>query len=68
MQHKKRISISLERRINYIARYWLRGKSAYELGKEIYKKKLTNTGKYKCCPKHAGDYVFIDDSKIFLNP
>ncbi|MDR2653850.1 MAG: IS3 family transposase, partial [Mycoplasmataceae bacterium] len=68
MSRKKPIIIPFEQKIKYVARYWLKGESAYELGKEICQKKLTSARKYKCCLNHPGElriYQWVED---FLRP
>ncbi|MDR0341031.1 MAG: hypothetical protein LBH55_02030, partial [Mycoplasmataceae bacterium] len=52
---QKTIFTPFKTRIKYIAKYWLQGISAYELGKEIYRKHLTNIKKYPYCRNKEGE-------------
>jgi hypothetical protein len=51
----KRIHTKLIQRLPYIAKYVFKKSSAYEIGKEIYKRGLTKISHYPYCGNHDGE-------------
>jgi hypothetical protein len=52
-------------RLPYIAKLIFQEQTAYEIGKEIYRKKLTGISKYSYCSNHISMGISIFQNQTF---